>query len=435
MHNFLSFYQNKKVLVTGHTGFKGTWLCKILCSAGAQVTGFALAPNTQPNLFNLVFPQASCDDVVHQDQGSLTSIIGDIRDLELLKQTFAQVQPEIVFHLAAQPIVRASYLDPVGTYSTNVMGTVHVLECVRLCPSVRSVINITTDKVYQNQEWTWGYRENDLLDGREPYSNSKSCSELVSACYKRSYFDDLGIPLSTLRAGNVIGGGDFAPFRIIPDCIRSAIDHKPIEVRNPYSVRPYQHVLEPLMAYLMVGYAQYHHHELASSYNVGPDESDCWTTGQLADLFCKTWGNNLSWQHIPNPDQAQPLSYKHVPNPHQAQNSTHKSSNTLDNIPDTISGTTSGITSGNIFAPNSSNTNSTNNTSNIRMIEHNLLRLDCSKLKSTFGWRPVWHLDEALRQTVAWTKCYLEHGDIAAEMMREIHSFLAQLKDIALTLN
>ena len=235
----LSFYKGKKVLVTGHTGFKGTWLCKILVNAGADVTGYSLEAPTNPNLFEL-----------SGIENEIKSIIGDIRDLEHLKQVFTEVQPEIVLHLAAQPIVRDSYKDPVYTYETNVMGTVNICECVRLNSCVKSFLNVTTDKVYHNNEWEWGYRENDPLDGYDPYSNSKSCSELVTHSYINSFFKENGIAVSTARAGNVIGGGDFANDRIIPDCIRAAMKGESIIVRNPHSTRPYQHVLEPLVVYL-----------------------------------------------------------------------------------------------------------------------------------------------------------------------------------------
>ncbi len=227
-----NFYKYKKVLVTGHTGFKGTWLCKILINAGANVTGYSLIPLTNPNLFYI------CGI-----ENKMTSIIGDIRNLDKLKEVFKEVQPEIILHLAAQPIVRESYKNPVYTYETNVMGSVNMLECIRLNSCVKSFLNVTTDKVYQNNEWEWGYRENEPLDGFDPYSNSKSCSELVTHSYKNSFFKDNRVAISTARAGNVIGGGDFANDRIIPDCIRAAEKKEDIIVRNPHSTRPYQHVL------------------------------------------------------------------------------------------------------------------------------------------------------------------------------------------------
>lgn len=350
MKDMLSFYRGKRILITGHTGFKGSWLSRILLDAGADVTGYALEPPTQPNLYSL-------SDL----DGNIHSIIGDVRNLSLLQKTFQQIQPEIVFHLAAQPLVQKSYQNPVETYSTNVLGTVHLLECVRQSNSVHSVVNITTDKVYYNREWIWGYRENERLDGYDPYSNSKSCSELISGCYARSFLTDAQIPLSTMRAGNVIGGGDFAPNRIVPDCIRSAIAAQPIIVRNPYSVRPYQHVLEPLMAYLLIAKSQLENPNLAGSYNIGPDEVDCVTTGQLVDIFCATWGNGASWQQQSN-----------IAAPHEA----------------------------------------------------NLLRLDCSKFKATFGWHPFGDLTTAIRHTVNWTKTWQAHGNIASEMSQEIQIYL-----------
>ena len=345
----LSYYRGKRVLVTGHTGFKGAWLCRMLLDAGAEITGYALEPPTRPNLYDL----CDLDRDIH-------SVLGDIRDLSHLQQVFDQIRPEVVFHLAAQPIVREGYRDPVGTYSTNVMGTVHLLECVRRSGSVESVVNVTTDKVYQNREWVWGYREPERLDGYDPYSNSKSCADLVSGCYVRSFLAQAGIPVSTLRAGNVIGGGDFAPDRILPDCIRSVLTGEPIIVRNPNSVRPYQHVLEPLMAYLLVAKRQTENPALAGSYNVGPDDVDCVTTGELASLFCAAWGEGASW-----------TSPAQLHAPHEA----------------------------------------------------NILRLDCSKLKTTLGWRPLWNVSEAVQQTVAWTRVWQAQGDIKAEMHRQIQLY------------
>ena len=239
------FYGNKKVLITGHTGFKGSWLTRILTLSGAEVTGYSLTPPTDPSLFEI----AGLEDTIK-------SVVGDIRDLEHLSRVFEETRPEIVFHLAAQPIVRESYQEPVYTYETNVMGTVNVLECVRRTESVRSFLNVTTDKVYENREWEYGYRECDNLDGYDPYSNSKSCSELVTHSYKKSFFEDGRCAISTARAGNVIGGGDFAADRIIPDCVRAAAAGKTIIVRNPYSTRPYQHVMEPLAVYLAIAMRQ-----------------------------------------------------------------------------------------------------------------------------------------------------------------------------------
>lgn len=279
----LDFFKGKKVFVTGHTGFKGTWLCRILNNAGAEVLGYSLEPPTDPNLFELL-----------KMEGQIESIIGDIRDYEKLAEAFERFQPEIVMHLAAQPIVRDSYKAPRYTYETNVMGTVNILECVRNTKTVKSFLNVTTDKVYKNNEWAWGYREDEMLDGFDPYSNSKSCSELITHSYYNSFFAHKEISISTARAGNVIGGGDFANDRIIPDCVRAVQRGEAIVVRNPHSTRPYQHVLEPLFAYLLIVQKQWENREYAGWYNVGPDECDCLTTGKLVDLFCEKWGN-IAW--------------------------------------------------------------------------------------------------------------------------------------------
>lgn len=344
----LSFYKGKKVLVTGHTGFKGTWLCRILINAGAQVTGYSLNPPTEPNLFSMA-------DV----ESRMNSVIGDIRDLDHLKKVFEQTQPEIVLHLAAQPIVRDSYKDPVYTYETNVMGTVNICECVRLNPCVKSFLNVTTDKVYKNNEWEWGYRENEPLDGFDPYSNSKSCSELVTHSYINSFFENMNLAVSTARAGNVIGGGDFANDRIVPDCVRAAIEGKDIIVRNPHSTRPYQHVLEPLAAYLIIAQKQFEDKKYAGFYNVGPDETDCVTTGNLVDTFCAKWGEGIKWID------------RYDGGPHEA----------------------------------------------------NFLKLDCSKLKTTFGWKPRWNFDTAIEKSVEWSKVYAAGGDVVACMDKEIQEF------------
>ena len=348
----LSFYRHRRVLVTGHTGFKGSWLCRMLLDAGAEVTGYALEPPTKPSLFALTGLEAE-----------MCSIRGDVRDLDHLMQAFGQTQPEIVIHMAAQPIVRYGYQHPVETYATNVMGTVHLLECVRRHPCVRSVVNVTTDKVYHNREWCWGYREDDRLDGFDPYSNSKSCSELVTHSYKASYFASGSPAISTVRAGNVIGGGDFAPDRIIPDCVRAQEQGKPIGVRNPHSIRPYQHVLEPLAAYLLIAQRQMEEPCLANWYNIGPDEEDCVTTGELVDLFCAAWGEPATWTNLSEPDA-----------PHEA----------------------------------------------------GYLKLDCSLLKSTFHWKPTWHIAQAVEQTCRWSKVWLGRGDLRAEMRREIDAFFRQ---------
>ena len=352
MNNILEFYKNKRVFVTGHTGFKGTWLCKILSNAGAIVTGYSLESQTNPSLFDLT----GLGNVIN-------SIIGDIRDYNALKKAFDDAESEIVLHLAAQPIVRDSYNDPAYTYEVNVMGTVNILECVRNSKCVKSFLNVTTDKVYLNREWAWGYRENEELDGYDPYSNSKSCSELVTHSYKRSFFTNNDgtpiIPISTARAGNVIGGGDFANDRIIPDCVRAAQRKEDIIVRNPYSTRPYQHVLEPLYAYLMIAAKQYEDIKYADYYNVGPDDVDCFQTGALVDLFVNKWGDGIRWIN------------KYDGGPHEA----------------------------------------------------NFLKLDCSKLKTTFGWTPRWNLDEAMKKIVEWSKIWMTGGDINECMDKQIEDF------------
>lgn len=353
MDNILNFYKGKRVFVTGHTGFKGSWLCKMLVNAGAEVTGYSLEPPTTPSLFDIA-------NIANE----INSIIGDIRNLDTLKKAFDEAQPDIVLHLAAQPIVRDSYKNPAYTYETNVMGTVNILECVRQSSCVKSFLNVTTDKVYLNKEWSWGYRENEELDGYDPYSNSKSCSELVTHSYKNSFFTDKNgnaiIPISTARAGNVIGGGDFANDRIIPDCIRAAQKREDIIVRNPYSTRPYQHVLEPLYAYLIIAAKQFEDSRYAGWYNVGPDDVDCFQTGAIVGLFVSKWGEGMKWIN------------KNDGGPHEA----------------------------------------------------NFLKLDCSKLKSTFGWHPHWNLDEAMEKIVEWSKAWIAGEDVRAIMDKQINEFL-----------
>ncbi len=343
------FYKGRKVFVTGHTGFKGSWLCHLLIYLGAEVTGYAILPPTDPSIYELT----GLSDRIH-------SVIGDVRDGEKLKSAMREAEPEIVLHLAAQPIVRESYRNPVYTYETNVMGTVHVLEAVRAVESVRSFLNVTTDKVYQNNEWEWGYRETDPLDGYDPYSNSKSCSELVTHSYQKSFFTDGRCAISTARAGNVIGGGDFAADRIIPDCVRAALTGQDIIVRNPFSTRPYQHVLEPLCAYLMIAMRQYEDNRFSGNYNVGPDDRDCVTTGELADLFCASWGDGMRWIN------------KYDGGPHEA----------------------------------------------------NFLKLDCSRIKSVFGWKSVWRVSEAVERTVAWSRVYEAGEDVTGVMGRQIGEYL-----------
>lgn len=345
----LRFYTAKKVLITGHTGFKGSWMSVMLANAGAEVIGYSSCSKTETRLFDIC-------GVKNQ----ITHVKGDVRDLDHLQEVFRTYQPEVVIHMAAQPIVRDSYKNPVDTYSINVMGTVNICEAVRLTQSVKSFLNVTTDKVYENKEWEWGYREIEPLDGYDPYSNSKSCSELVTHSYKSSFFNDGRVAVSTARAGNVIGGGDFAHDRIIPDCIRAAVNHEDIIVRNPYSTRPYQHVLEPVYAYLMIAAKQYEDEKYASWYNVGPDDRDCFQTGALVDLFVKHWGGNLKW--IDKSDGG----------PHEA----------------------------------------------------NFLKLDCSKLKSTFGWKPHWDLETAIKKVVEWSKAWVAGDDVRAVMDKQIEEFL-----------
>lgn len=345
----LSVYRDRKVLLTGHTGFKGSWMSVILKRAGADVLGYSSCSQTETRLSDLC---GICQDIRH--------VKGDVRDLEHLLNVFRDFQPEIVIHMAAQPLVRESYEDPVGTYSTNVMGTVNVCEAVRRTPSVHSFLNVTTDKVYENKEWEWGYRENEPLDGYDPYSNSKSCSELVTHSYQKSFFSDGRTAVSTARAGNVIGGGDFAKDRIIPDCVRAAMAHKKIIVRNPYSTRPYQHVLEPVFAYLMIAGMQLENRAYAGCYNVGPDDSDCFQTGALVDMFVRKWGEDLTWE---TQDDG---------GPHEA----------------------------------------------------NFLKLDCSKLKTVFGWRPRWNLETAIEKVVEWNKAWQAGDDIRELMYKQISEYL-----------
>lgn len=349
----ISFYKGKRVLVTGHTGFKGAWMCEVLLLAGAEVTGYALEPPTDPSLFCLLDLKERMD-----------SRIGDIRDLDKLMEVFDERRPEIVIHMAAQPIVRESYKNPVYTYDVNVMGTVNVLECIRLTGCVKSFVNVTTDKVYRNKEWEWGYRENEELNGFDPYSNSKSCSELVTDSYKNSFFQNKDIAISTMRAGNVIGGGDFAADRIIPDCVRAAMKSEDIVIRNPYAIRPFQHVLEPVNTYLVVAEKQYENKKLAGNYNVGPDESDCITTGELTEIFCKAWeketGNRVGW-----------IS-RYDGGPHEA----------------------------------------------------GFLKLDCSKLKKTFDWTPVWNIEQAVRESIRMYLCWARDKSLLLQCMREqVNSF------------
>lgn len=352
----LNFFKNKRVLVTGHTGFKGSWLCEILIMAGAELTGYALEDK------NGIFSVCGLTE-------QMNSTVGDVRDMQRMLAVFQEVEPEIVIHMAAQPLVRESYKNPVYTYETNVMGTVNVLECVRMTASVKSFVNVTTDKVYLNKEWEWGYRENEELNGYDPYSNSKSCSELVTSCYRNAFFKDREIGISTVRAGNVIGGGDFSKDRIIPDCIRAAYGRKKIVVRNPCSIRPYQHVLEPLVVYLMIAQAQYIDKAFSDNYNVGPDESDCLNTSKLVSLFCKEWNKmfdeNVVW--ISQNDEG----------PHEAS----------------------------------------------------YLRLDCSKLKQRLEWKPCWDISRAMKKIIEWTDIYYSSGNVEKCMQEQINEFMCEMQE------
>ena len=346
----LKFYKEKVVLVTGHTGFKGSWLCKILINSGAKVVGYALKPPTNPNLFSL-----------SKIESQMVSVIGDIRDYNLLKETFDKYQPECVIHLAAQSIVIDGYKNPKYTYETNVMGTVNVCECVRTTSSVKSFLNVTTDKVYFNSNLSnHAFVENEPLDGYDPYSNSKSCSELVTHSYKNLFFNLTKCAVSTARAGNVLGGGDFAKYRIIPDCVRAIEKKENIVLRNPYSIRPYQHVFDALYMYLEIVQKQYENKFFEGYYNIGPDESDCITTGSLVTKFCNKWGNNLMW--------------------------IGKSINGYNEAP--------------------------------------FLKLDNNKIKKTFGWVPKWNIDECINKIVEFTRKYMENAnEVPNEMDRQINEF------------
>ncbi len=349
LKNLKQFYAGKRILLTGHTGFKGSWLCKILCDMGASVYGYALAPE-KLSLYNML----TLSNRIH-------SCLADIADSDKFEEFYVEANPDVVFHLAAQPLVRLSYEEPALTYRTNVMGTVNLFDAVRKHPGVKSILNVTTDKVYLNREWEWGYRENERLDGFDPYSNSKSCSELVTWTFVRSFFNEENAPaISTARAGNVIGGGDFSRDRIIPDCVNAAVAGNDIIVRNPYSTRPYQHVLEPLFAYLLIVARQYDEKKLCSAYNIGPDDCDCFSTGDLVNMFVKEWGGNLKWIN------------KCVDGPHEAK----------------------------------------------------FLKLDNSKVKQTMSWHPVWHLSTAISKVVEWSKEWSAGNDIEKTMANQINEYL-----------
>jgi len=349
-----AFWNGKRVILTGHTGFKGSWLSLWLQSMGAQVVGYALAPPTNPNLFDV----AGVGEV-------MTSVIGDIRDLAKLQAVFAEHRPEIVIHMAAQPLVRYSYQNPVETYSTNVMGTVNVLEAVRNTSGIKAVLNITTDKCYENREWVWGYRENEPMGGYDPYSSSKGCAELVTAAYRNSYFHPEkykghGVALASARAGNVIGGGDWAEDRLIPDVMRAITQGKPVNIRNPYAIRPWQHVLEPLLGYLLLAQKLYEEGaSYAEGWNFGPNDEDAKPVQWIVDNLTKAWGEEASWV------------LEGGTHPHEA----------------------------------------------------NYLKLDCSKAKARLNWIPKWHLDEALGRIVNWQKKYQQGSDMKAVTLEQIADY------------
>ncbi len=369
-----AFYNGKKVLMTGHTGFKGSYLTVILSMLGAKVYGYALKAGTEPCLFDILYGNcvsSRSETELHVrlpggmrlTESMTESHIADIRDMDELESYYNRVEPDIVLHLAAQPLVRESYRIPRETYEINVMGTVNLLECVRRHPCCTSFLNVTTDKVYLNEERPdYAYREDDKLDGYDPYANSKSCSELVTHSYANAFLRDAGVAVSTARAGNVIGGGDFSKDRIIPDCVRAVVNHKKIVVRNPYSIRPYQHVFEPLFVYLTIAMRQAEDPSLAGWYNVGPDDEDCVTTGQLCDLFTQSFGEGAAWESPEIPS-----------GPHEA----------------------------------------------------GLLKLDNSKIKTVFGWEPVWHMDRTVRAITDWTKAWISGNEEAnAELIRQIREYI-----------
>lgn len=356
MNNYIngSLWKGKKVFVTGHTGFKGSWLCLWLHALGAEVTGYALKPPTQPSLFE----DARIGDLVN-------SVIGDVENLALLQETVKSAKPDLVIHMAAQPLVRESYNIPVETYRTNVMGTVHLFEAVRQCKTVRAVINVTTDKCYDNKEWVWGYRETDPLGGYDPYSNSKACSEMVTSSYRSSFFNPRdyathGVAIASARAGNVIGGGDWAKDRLVPDCICSLLKQENIHIRNPHSIRPWQHVLEPLSGYLLLGQKLLQEGLLyGEGWNFGPNDADAQPVQWIVEKICNKWQGDTSYVI----DQGN--------HPHEAT----------------------------------------------------YLKLDCSKAKSILGWQPRWSLEQALDKIVNWAKVYQANGNIRDVCLTQIEEY------------
>ena len=351
----LNFWKSKRVFLTGHTGFKGGWLSLWLSSMGAKVTGFALTPNTTPSFYQAL----DIASVVEK------SIIGDIRDLDQLRVAMLAAQPEIVIHMAAQPLVRYSYISPVETYATNVMGTVHVLDCIRNISSVRSTVVVTTDKCYENKEWVWGYRENESMGGHDPYSNSKGCAELVTSAYRQSYFSDrTGTThrpaLASARAGNVIGGGDWSADRLIPDALQAFQTKRPLIIRNPLATRPWQHVLEPLSGYLVLAQALYQEgSKFASAWNFGPRDEDARSVKEVISLLIKTSPEGGVWEQDLNEQ------------PHEAHS----------------------------------------------------LKLDCSKADQLLGWKPRWSLETAIQNIVDWQKAFLAKEDMKKISLEQIDAY------------
>jgi CDP-glucose 4,6-dehydratase len=345
-----AFWAGKRVFMTGHTGFKGSWLALWLQTMGAEIKGFALAPATSPDLFS----------VARVAEGMISEF-GDIRDLGALSKSMAEFGPDIVIHMAAQPLVRLSYRDPVGTYQTNVMGTVNVLEAARAVPNLRALVCVTTDKCYENKEWPWGYRENEPMGGHDPYSNSKGCAELVTAAYRRSFFAGADkAAIASARAGNVIGGGDWAEDRLVPDILRAFGDGVPVPIRNPLSTRPWQHVLEPLSGYLVLAQALWHRgQEVADGWNFGPRDEDARPVQWIVDHMVSAWGEGASF------------SCDEGPHPHEAR----------------------------------------------------YLKLDISKARQELGWLPRWTLQEALARIVAWHRAWMCGEDMREACLRDIAAY------------
>jgi CDP-glucose 4,6-dehydratase len=344
------FWNEKKILITGHTGFKGSWLSLWLQHLGANIIGFALPPPTTPNMFT----------VAHTAENML-SIMGDIRHFAEIRKVLDQYRPEIIFHMAAQPLVRYSYENPLETYTTNVIGTANLLEAVRHSDSVKAIVNVTTDKCYENKEWHWSYRENERLGGHDPYSNSKACAELVTSAYRNSYLKQRNIGLATARAGNVIGGGDWAQDRLIPDFIRGNINNKPVMIRYPHALRPWQHVLEPLSAYLQLAEKLYENpDQFSEAWNFGPNEADVKSVNWIADYITNLWGNGAGW------------ILEEIPQPHEAS----------------------------------------------------FLKLDCSKAKAKLGWQPRWNLEKGLKETVSWYQAFESKENMRDVTLMQIKNFI-----------